>query len=101
MKITDTGCDDFDRAAYNRYIIQNKLFTTGYLAVEQAVAHTPRSQSLPSWITLGELPIVGKKDWQQFGGEPIGLYEVADPEVVDERQVTKEEADVVEELDNE
>ena len=81
----DIGCADFNRAEYNRYIIQNKLFTTGYIAVEQAVAHTPQGRPLPSWITPGNLPMVSKKDWQQFGGERASLYEIDNLGVADVR----------------
>lgn len=64
----DVGCPDFDRAEYNRFITTNKLFTTAYVVVETSVAHTPLSQPLAPWIPRGELPVVGKKDWQQYGG---------------------------------
>ena len=78
----DTGCDDFDRAEFNRYIIANKLFTTGYILVEEALAHTPLSEILASWIPQGELPQVDRKDWQQHGGERGGIYEIVNSEVV-------------------
>lgn len=74
--ITDTGCPDFDRAEYNRYIVKNHLFCSAYYAIEQAVAHTPIKKPLGSYlldgarhlIPTGELPVVGKKDWRQNSG---------------------------------
>ena len=68
----DTGCADFDRAEYNRYIIANELFTTFYQTVENYLTHTPQRQALPLWIPQGELPSVGKKDWQQYGEQAGG-----------------------------
>ena len=79
----DVGCDDFDRAAFNRYIIKNKLFTTAYILVENAIAHTPLKQPLASWIPRGALPQVGKKDWQQAGGEEGRFYELGNASVVE------------------
>lgn len=65
----DTACVDFDRAEYNRYIVTNKLFTTGYILAEEAVERTPLGQPLAAWIPTGRLPQVGKKDWEQSGGD--------------------------------
>lgn len=60
----DVGCDDFDRAEFNRYTVANKLFTTGYISVENALASTPLGQKLASWIPRGNLPQVGKGVWE-------------------------------------
>ncbi len=49
----DFGCDDFDRAEYNRYIIKQKLFIIGYILAEEAVNHTPFTQPLAKWIPVG------------------------------------------------
>ncbi len=75
MKITDIGCPDFDRAKRNREMVKNKEHVLSYLVVEQYLAHAPRKWKLPDWIPQGELPAVGRKDWQQFGGDKGGLYE--------------------------
>ena len=69
----DVGCDDFERAKLNRKIIKESLFATGYKLVEEALRRTPLGKPLPSWITLGELPVVGKKDWRQNSGGNHGL----------------------------
>ena len=72
----DTGCDDFDRAEYNRYIGEHNLFLAGYRAVEEALERTPRAQPLASWIPRGELPQVN-------GGGAGRGYRVFELEVVE------------------
>lgn len=62
---TDIGCDDFEKAEYNRYIIKNRLFTTGYQLVEDWFAHSPLNSPLPDWMPRGKLTQVGKKEWKQ------------------------------------
>ena len=79
----DTGCSDFDRAEYNRYIVANRLFTIAYQMVENAVRGTPPGKRLPSWIPRGELPQVGKQDWEQYGGGQRGEFELLERVVVD------------------
>ncbi len=74
----DIGCDDFDQAARNRVIVSEKLFITFWLAMENVVRNTPLSCHLPSWIPLGQLPQIGKKDWQQYSGDDTGMSAVAD-----------------------
>ena len=78
----DIGCDDFDRAEHNRYMIKNKTFTTSYVQAEEAIQKTPLTQALASWIPQGKLPQVSKEDWRQFGGEQGGGFEIIEPEVV-------------------
>ena len=64
----DLGCDDFERAAWNRHIVKNKLFTIAYQVVESALAHTPLKQPLASWIPRGSLPQVGKLESRRVSG---------------------------------
>ena len=71
----DIGCPDFDRAERNREMVKNGERTLGYLVVEMCLSATPLTRRLPSWVPQGELPIVNKKDWQQYGGDKGGLYE--------------------------
>ena len=78
----DTGCDNFDRAEFNRYLITNGSFSTGYVLVEEAVEHTPWGRPLASWIPQGELVKVGKKDWEQYSGGQDGGYIVGEFRVV-------------------
>ena len=64
---TDIGCDDFDRAEYNRFIIKNGLFTTFYELMENWLLNTPPSRPLPSWMPFGDIPRAnGRTDfWEQ------------------------------------
>ena len=64
MKVTDLGCNDYDRAAWNRWMVKNRLRTIGYEVVENYLRHSPRNYPLPSWIPQGELPVVNERDWQ-------------------------------------
>ena len=63
----DIGCNDFDRAEYNRFIIKNGLFTTFYELMENWLLDTPPSRPLPSWMPLGDIPRAsGRTDfWEQ------------------------------------
>ena len=67
----DTGCENFDRAALNREIVNEKKFISGYLQIEEAVSKTPLGQGLPYWISCGELPVVSKSIWRNFSGGHI------------------------------
>ena len=89
----DIGCDDLERAARNRLIIKEKLFTTFYLLMEASLSRTPLGQRPAKWIPLGELPQVNRKDWQQYGGEKEGLYEMEEKLVV--RDLTSREDGVI------
>ena len=88
----DIGCDDFDRAEYNRYIGEHNLFLAGYLAVEEAVKRTPANQPLASWIPRGELLQMGRKEWQhvlasrQSGGDREDELEAFLSEVVGQKE---------------
>ena len=100
-KIIDIGCDDFDAAARNREMIRNKDKIINYLRIEAALRGLSLKKALPVWIPTGTLPVVNKKDWHQFGGEPSGLYEATttlEEEVILEEieDLTGVEEDVVE-----
>jgi len=71
--------------------VSQGVYTIGYLVVEKALAGLSLKRRLPTWIPQGELPVVGKKDWTQFGGEPIGMYEALEPG----ENLTDGEGDVV------
>lgn len=71
----DTGCDDFDRAAENRYMVAGGLFTTMYQRVERWFTHSPLRKPLPDWIPVGQLVEVDKGDWRDNSG---GIEEVLD-----------------------
>ena len=45
-----------ERAEWNRYIIENKLFIIGYIQIEEALRRIPRKEQLPKWIRLGKVP---------------------------------------------
>lgn len=77
----DVGVDDPYRAARNRLIIKDHLYTEGYRAIEQAVSHTPTSRPLASWIPKGNLPEVGENDFNQ-GGDKVGLHLIDEPSLV-------------------
>ena len=79
MTRIDIGCDDFEAAARNREMVKEKRNIIAYLEVESAIAHTPRGQPLATWIPRGELTFVGRRDWQQFGGDNTNLVEVEMP----------------------
>jgi len=64
----DLGCDDLERAAQNRLMVANQEHTTAYRMVEDYLTHTPQNKPLPSWIPLGELPDVDRRDWREHGG---------------------------------
>lgn len=70
----DIGCDDFDRAEWNRYVVANNLFVRGYEEVEDWFTHTPLGSPLPNWMSRDELPYIGKKNWRRHGGEEGGEY---------------------------
>lgn len=78
----DIGCDDLERAEYNRFIVKNKMFTTFYEMMDSWFAHTPLKQPLPDWMPIGELPEVSKGRRQEYGGEEIELSLVEEPIVV-------------------
>ena len=59
----DVGCDDWERAKYNRLIVKNKLFDIYYKELEAWLAHAPLNQPLPNWIKQGELPQIGKREY--------------------------------------
>ena len=63
----DIGCNDFDRAEHNRFIIKNKLFTTFYELMENWLLNTPPSRPLPSWMPFGEIPKANGRTafWEQ------------------------------------
>ncbi len=94
MKVTDLGCDDFDRAEWNRYIIEHRLFTTAYQIVESAIAHTPLSQPLTSWIPRGELPRVGREESRRIGGGDGWVVEDDVVRIDEEGIVEKEEVKI-------
>ena len=60
--------DEQNRAARNRLMVREGRCADGYLVVAKAVKATPLTQPLPAWIPIGELPVVDKEDWSQFGG---------------------------------
>lgn len=81
-RCTDTACSDFARAARNRVIVKEKLFTEAYLIIERLVARTPPNKKLASWIPLGRLPEVSRHGWLRNGGGKGGLHEEIDRIVV-------------------
>ena len=58
-KAQDIGCPDFERAKLNREIITNKLYTSAYTEVENALAG---SSELPDWMPKGNLPYINMKE---------------------------------------
>ena len=78
----DLGCDDPSRSARNRLMVSEQMNTDGYKAIERAVAHTPYGQSLPEWITKGNLPQWDSADYKQAGGDKTGLHLVSEEIVV-------------------
>jgi len=58
-----------------------KLNTQNYELVERAVRRARHDEPLPDWIPRGDLPVVNKADWHQYGGEPVGIYKALDPEL--------------------
>lgn len=65
---TDIGCPNWGRAEKNRHIVREKLFLSGYLKIEDAVAHTPLNQPLPSWIPFGEVLLASGGERHEVGG---------------------------------
>lgn len=53
---TDVGCQDFERAAWNRCIVDGKLFVEWWEAMEQALSHTPTAAPLPAVVRIGNIP---------------------------------------------
>lgn len=64
----DVGCPNLARAAWNRVIVKEGLFTTFWVRLEKALEGVPRNKPLPSWIPLGVLPQASEQDWRQHGG---------------------------------
>ena len=62
----DVGCDDLERARYNREIVARRMFTTSYQEVEYYLTHTPLHRPLPLWIPQGQLPQVGKHESREI-----------------------------------
>jgi len=52
----DIGCADFSRAARNRQIVKERLFTDWWVQMESALAHTPKNAPLPAIVRLGNIP---------------------------------------------
>ena len=77
----DTGCNDFDRAESNRFIVENQLFREAHMRAEAWFAHAPLGSPLPLWMPLGELPQVKGRG---NGGDWFGINEVEELVVVDE-----------------
>ncbi len=50
--------NDLERAKLNRKIISEKLYTEGYIEVENALTGLPTSKPLPAWIPKGNLPYI-------------------------------------------
>ena len=61
-KAQDIGCPDFERAKLNREIVANKLYTSAYIEVENALAGLAVSSELPYWILKGNLPYIDIKE---------------------------------------
>lgn len=61
----DAGCSDFDRAARNRLIVSNGLFTTAYQFVEDYLNHAPLSFRLPKWLREDKI-------YERLGGDEGG-----------------------------
>ena len=70
----DIGCPDFERAEQNRHIVHHRLYTIGYVLVEEAVKHTPLSQPLADWIGQGQLPVAGRKNTNRHSGEESDVF---------------------------
>jgi len=51
----DVGCNDFDRAARNRLLVSNGLFTTAYQFVENWFEHAPLGGRLPRWLRENQI----------------------------------------------
>jgi hypothetical protein len=75
-KQKDIGVDDPERAAQNRKMVKEKRNAEAYERVENYLSHTPLNRCLPAWVPTDELPVVGKEDWRQSGGDKVGLHEV-------------------------
>ena len=50
----DVGCDNLDRATYNRKLVKEQLFTDWWRDMERTIAAVPSNRALPSWIPVNE-----------------------------------------------
>lgn len=50
-----------ERTGFNRDMVENKWFVSGYLDIEEALKLTPLGERLPDWIPLGKLPTADKE----------------------------------------
>ena len=55
----DIGCDDFDKAAKNRWRIATGYATCWWTWLERVLKTLPLDSPLPRWIPQGELPQAG------------------------------------------
>ncbi len=93
MKTIDIGCDDFARAAQNRQMVKDKANDEIYQRIEQWFKKTPLGAPLPSWMPLGKLPTLEKRDWQENGGGRNNSFEIVEPFVVEVPTIPEPELD--------
>ncbi len=56
--MTELTLIELERAALNRKIVAEKLYTCAYIQVENALKRIPSDGELPHWFPKGVLPFV-------------------------------------------
>lgn len=74
--VTDLGCDDLERAALNRALVESGVWSSAYEEIRRALSGVAQGAPLPRGVPRGSLPEITREDWvRNFGGEYSSLHE--------------------------